>query len=134
MRTISFKTTLIHFLWFMLGSGLVGITGVPLVGGSTGIREFLIQWLFFSVFSGSVLLVAGKVARHPDPNKFTSLMLGSVVLRITLCLVFIFVYTLLFKPADNSFLLWFFLLYAAFTGHEVLALSRMVTGPGSAAD
>ena len=116
---------------FSLGVCLAGSIGVHLMGGETGLPEFLAQWGFFTVLSGVVLLAAGRLAKHPNPNHFTTLMLGSVMLRMTMCLMFLFVYTRVVKPVDNGFLGWFFLLYVAFTVQEVRTLSRMVNGSRS---
>lgn len=120
-----------HFLGFSLMVCLVGVVSIRMFGGGTGIEEFLVQWVFFTLLSGAVLLAAGRLAHHPNPNLFTTLMLGSVMLRITMCLLFLFVYTRITEPSDNSFLMWFFLLYLVFTVHEIRTLSRMVTGPRS---
>jgi len=130
-RTPLTKTAWFPFMAFSLGVCLAGSIGVHLMDGDTGLSEFLAQWGFFTALSGVVLLVAGKLAKHPNPNHFTTLMLGSVMLRMSLCLMFLFVYTSIVKPVDNGFLGWFFLLYVAFTAQEVRTLSRMVSRPRS---
>lgn len=131
MTMVKSARTWLPFLVFSLVACSLGLAGVAIFGGDTGYGEFLAQWLFFTALSGAILLLAGILARHPDPNLFTALMLGSVMLRIMLCLVFLLVYTRVTQPQDNGFLLWFFLLYAAYTVHEVRSLSRMVTRSGS---
>lgn len=87
--------------------------------------EVFVQLLFFTLLTGGILAAAHKAVHQPNANLFTALILGSVMGKLVLSLIFLFIYTRTLLPVGRSFLVLFFALYLGYTIYEVRMLVRL---------
>ncbi len=117
------------WLWFGLLSAGMAILGAGLHilnGEFLTWAQVLWQWFFFTLMTGLILYLGGRVVHHPNPNLFTGLTLGSVLGKLIASLVFLFIYTRVLKPEGRTFIVLFFVLYLGYTLYEIRTLSSMV--------
>ena len=99
-------------IWWLAQSRLTGM-------------EVLIQVFFFALLTGGILWAAHKAVYQSNVNLFTALILGSVMGKLVLSLIFLFIYTRTLLPDGRSFLVLFFALYLGYTIYEVRMLVRL---------
>ncbi len=87
--------------------------------------ECLVQYGFFLVLTGGILLAAYRTVHHPNPFLFNGLILGSVLGKLILSLIFLFIYTKALRPEGRSFLVLFFCLYIGYTVYEITEMIRL---------
>ncbi|HRW74532.1 MAG TPA: hypothetical protein P5563_01445 [Saprospiraceae bacterium] len=122
-------TRFIQFSAFMLGIAM-GIWW--LAQPRLTIMEVIVQLLFFALLTGGILWAAHRAVHQANVNLFTALILGSVMGKLILSLIFLFISTRTLLPDGRSFLVLFFTLYLGYTVYEVRALVRLsrTTSPG----
>ena len=89
--------------------------------------EVFAQFGFYFALTGGILLAAFRTVHHPNPFLFNGLILGSVLGKLILSLIFLFMYSRTLMPQGRSFLVLFFCLYIGYTIYEIkvmIALSR----------
>lgn len=93
--------------------------------------EVLVQVLFFGLLTGGILWAAYKAVDQSNVNLFTALIMGSVMGKLILSLIFLFIYTRTLLPDGRSFLVLFFTLYLGYTVYEVNTLVRLAKSAAS---
>jgi hypothetical protein len=81
--------------------------------------------VFFAVFTVSIYFTAANAALSKDRNAFTRLIMLSTFVKMVLTGALIIGYHHFFKPADNYFLIPFFLIYIVFTTFETIFMSKL---------
>lgn len=96
------------------------------------LMEVIVQLFFFALLTGGILWAAHRVVHQANVNLFTALILGSVMGKLILSLIFLFIYSRTLLPDGRSFLVLFFTLYLGYTVYEVRALVKLskTTAPG----
>ena len=72
-----------------------------------------------------ILLAGHRTVDDPNPNLFTGLILGSVLGKLVLSLIFLLIYTKTIQPQGRSFLVLFFGLYVGYTVYEIRAMIQL---------
>ncbi|MCF8236836.1 MAG: hypothetical protein K9I85_01660 [Saprospiraceae bacterium] len=87
--------------------------------------EGMLQFGFFFVLTSTILITASRTVHHPNPFLFHGLILGSVLGKLILSLIFLFAYTRLITPSGRSFLILFFCLYIGYTIYEIKVMIKL---------
>ncbi|MEK7254275.1 MAG: hypothetical protein AAB316_05985 [Bacteroidota bacterium] len=80
---------------------------------------------FFTLLSAGMYFLAAKAALSKDKNAFTRLIMLFTFGKLLLTTVLIVAYHRIAKPADNNFIIPFFLIYISYTIFETIFLSRL---------
>ncbi len=85
----------------------------------------LVGLLFFAALTASIYLPAAKAALSKDKNAFTRLVMLFTFVKMFLTGALVIGYHRIFQPADNLFLIPFFLTYIVFTSFETIFMSKL---------
>jgi len=115
-------------LFWAITAGLAGITAllIALLPSGPGWLAGLTLWLFFTLLTAGLLLLAHRTLGHRNPNLFTGVTLGGSMLKLFACLIFLLIYRKLAQPDNRSYLVVFFVLYTGYTILEILVLQGLV--------
>lgn len=81
--------------------------------------------LFFAVLAAAIYFPASNATKSNDKNAFTRLVMVFTFVKMFLVAGLVVGYHRLFAPANNLFLVPFFLTYIVFTVFETIYLSKM---------
>lgn len=121
---------------------------LTLVTGGTGLALFLLNnlplfqtyqdlslWsvILFVVISIVMFYIGRWGVEHSNKNIFTTLLFGFVAAKMFLSVVLLLVYHLFMEPANQFFILPFFLVYIVYTIFECVYLTKLNEGNSYAA-
>ena len=81
--------------------------------------------VFFTLLAMAMYFPSAKAAMSNDKNAFTRMVMLFTFVKMFLAAGLVIGYNQVFKPADNYFLIPFFLTYIVFTGFETMFMSRL---------
>lgn len=96
-----------------------------LVSPALSIGETAFQCGFFVALTALILVAGHRTVNDQNPNLFTGLILGSVLGKLVLSLIFLLIYTKTMHPQGRSFLVLFFGLYLGYTIYEIREMIRL---------
>ncbi|MBI1225116.1 MAG: hypothetical protein GC192_07735 [Bacteroidetes bacterium] len=85
----------------------------------------LVSLIFFTALTAGIYFAAAKAALSKDKNAFTRLVMLFTFVKMFLTGALIIGYHRIFNPADNYFLIPFFLTYIVFTTFETIFMSKL---------
>lgn len=80
--------------------------------------------VFFVSLSITVFYLGNAAARSTNKNRLTQLIMILVFFKLFSCLLIIMIYDRFFHPANNYYVLPFFLIYILYTVFEVIMLTK----------
>lgn len=80
--------------------------------------------IFFVSLSIVVFYLGNAAARSANKNRLTQLIMILVFFKLFSCLLIIIIYDRFFHPANNYYVLPFFLIYILYTVFEVIMLTK----------
>ncbi len=80
--------------------------------------------VFFVSLSIAVFYLGNAAARSTNKNRLTQLIMILVFFKLFSCLLIIMIYDRFFHPANNYYVLPFFLIYILYTVFEVIMLTK----------
>jgi len=97
----------------LLGGDLSGITHIGLIG-----------WLALAFFVVLTITITNMTlqAGEKSPSRFITSIMGSVGIRMLVCVMFVLIYWVVVKNRDKFFIIYFFTLYLFFTVFEIMYL------------
>ncbi len=81
--------------------------------------------VFFATLTLFVYFGAAKAALSSDRNAFTRLIMLFTFVKMVLTAALLIGYHNIYQPADNMFLIPFFLIYIVFTSFETIIMSKL---------
>lgn len=85
----------------------------------------VLSMIFYVVLSVFMFLLGKKTAANQNVNDFSQVVFGSIIGKMFLTVVLVVMYFEIAKPADQYFLLPFFLIYLTFTAFETYFMMKL---------
>ena len=88
----------------------------------------LLSWgtiLCFVLLCVAIYIISSTVAKQKNKNNFTSVILLVMITKMFLCILLVAIYSKLYNPKSNFFLIPFFSIYLIYLIFEVHLMTRI---------
>lgn len=120
LKTIVFWTIAVSLAFIVCLQGLDILLDQPV-----GAMRISILTGFFTVLTFGILFLGLTFVGHRNPNLFTGITMMASLMKIMGGIIFLVVYRKLYQPDTKIDIVYFFILYVAFTILELWMLHNM---------